>query len=146
MFYNVEEKRKLKDPFLAKDVCRFCHDNCLLLVGKKYILKESYKIGRNNIAYPNYEKDIAKIITEKYNYLVVDGYFQNLGNRGMPNDVYLFTYQDLNELIYNQINNGFEGLLHIVPIDKNNVESFVDSEWVLKIIEEGVFYLFDTNK
>ena len=143
MFYNVNENRKLKDPFLAKDVCRFCHDASFELQGQKKIYKEGTRLGRKETV--GFREKIEEIILKDFNYLLVDWYFQNLGNRGMPNDVYLFTYDDMNELIYNHADGDFLGLFHIVPIHKNNIESFIEAKWVLQVLEEGSFYLYNVN-
>ena len=134
MFYNISKDRKIKDPFLAKDICRFCYDAERSRNGLSH--KKGTKIEKTKL---------KEFIKPEFDYFLVDWYYQNLGDRGLPNDVYMFLYNEMYELLHDKINNDFLGLFHIVPIKRGKFESFKEATWVLDVFEEGSFYLYETD-
>lgn len=137
MYKNLES-RIIKDPFLVKEIVEFNYHKMYEIVGKnKIILKQNIKLGT---PYKNLENILQRLDSQKH-YLLIDG-FVNLSKRSVNNKIYIINYEELIVWI-KEIDDYFEGPVNIMPIEKSNPDSYINTTTIFSIIEEGVCFLFE---
>lgn len=139
LMIEIAESRQIKDLFLVKEIVDFLYHKNYTRIKKRVVSKPSTKIGTPN---NNYE-DIIKLLDSDKDYLIVSD-FLILSKRAVKNEVYILNYEELLTWI-SAIDNSFEGPFSIVLIEKSNPDSFIESNLIFYVIEEGVFFLIENQ-